>query len=87
MCCRPRGGHGGWVASEPWTPAPMQVALPRELTPEATWRQAQEGFLEAVASRPGLTAPQMPAPKASGPPAFEQQHWRWRGTHYLSVLV
>ena len=54
MCCRPRGGHGRWVASEPWTPAPMQVALPRELTPEATWRQAQEGFLEAVASQPGL---------------------------------
>lgn len=55
--------------SEPWTQAPRQVAFPREFTPEATWWQAQEGFLEAVASQLRLTAPQMPAPKASGPPS------------------
>ena len=75
------------MASEPWTPAPRQVALPRELAPEATWQQDQGGFLEVAASRLRLTAPQMPAPKASSPPACEQQYWRWRGTHYLSVLV
>lgn len=55
------------MASEPWTPAPRQVALPRELAPEATWQQVQEGFLEVAASRLRLTAPQMPAPKASPP--------------------
>lgn len=76
------------MASEPWTPAPRQVALPRELAPEATWQQAQEGFLEAAASRLRLTAPQMlRSPRPQAPQHVSSSTGGGGAPHYLSVLV